>query len=61
MNPHLPMHGLVLLIANMFQDGLEEKITEAVVLAPRKASYFSDDDYSKRGSLLVMQGMLDSA
>ena len=54
------MHGPVLLIANMFQDGLEEQITEAVVLAPGKQSYFLDDNCSRWGSLLVMQGMLDS-
>ena len=50
-----------LLIADMFQDGLEEQITDAVVLAPKRQSYFLDDDGSKRGSLLMMWGMLDSA
>ena len=48
------------LIADMFQDGLEEQITEAVVLAPRQVILSLDDSHSKRGSLLMMQGMLDS-
>ena len=51
----------VLLIADMFLDGLEEYITEAVVLAPGVAILFLDDDCSKRGFLLVTQGMLHSA
>ena len=39
-SPHLPMHGLVLLIADMLEDGLEEWIREAVVLASREAILF---------------------
>ena len=56
-----PPHALSgSLIANMFQDGLEEWITEAVVLAPGEAVLFFDDDYSRKGFLLVMQRMFDS-
>ena len=49
------------LMTDIFQNGLEERITEAVVLAPRMQSYYLDDDHTKRGSLFVMQGILDSA
>ena len=50
-----------LLIADMFQDGLEEWITEAVVLVPVELILFLVNDHSKRVFTLVMQGMLDSA
>ena len=46
----------------MFQDGLEECITEAVDLAPGETIlFFVDDGHSKSGSLLMMQGMLNSS
>ena len=37
------------LIADMFQDGLEEWITEAAVLAPMEVILFLDENCSKRG------------
>ena len=48
------------LTANMFQDCLEEWITEAVVLAIGEVILCFDNDHLKRGFLLVTQGMLDS-
>ena len=48
------------LIADMFQDSLEEKITEAVVLVPREAVLILEDDHLERGSLWMKWGMLDS-
>ena len=48
------------LIADIFQDDLEEPITEAVVLAPGEAISFLDNDHSKRGSPWEYPGMLDS-
>ena len=44
----------------MFEDGLEERITEAVVLPPRETILFCGWWSFKGGSFLVMQEMLDS-
>ena len=45
-----------LLIADMFQDGLEEQITKAVVLASGRPSCSLKDDCTKRGSPIQVQG-----
>ena len=49
------------LIANIFQDGLEEWITKQWFWPLGRQSYFSDNDCSKRGFPRMMQGMLDLA
>ena len=49
------------LIADMFQDGLEEWITEAVVLAPGKAILFFGQWSLQEGFPWEIPGMLDSA
>ena len=61
-NEPLPSHAWSgLLIADMFQEGLEEWIIKTVVLAPGRQSYSLDDDHSKKGSPWEMPGMSDSA
>ena len=45
----------------MFQDGLKEKITEAVVLPQGRPSCSLEDNCTKRGSPLQVQGTLDAA
>ena len=44
------------LIADMFQESLEEWITEAVILAQGRQSYSLDDYHSKKGPPWEHQG-----
>ena len=46
-----------LLIADMFQESLEEQITQAVILAPREKSHSLEDNHSRKGSPWVMSEM----
>ena len=50
-----------LFIADMFQEGLEEWVTEAVVLAQGRQSYSLEDDHSRKGFPQETPGMSDSA
>ena len=49
MNPHLPIAWTGSLIADIFQEGLEERITEAVVLAPEETILFFGRQSLKEG------------
>ena len=49
------------LIANMFQDGLKEWITEPVVLEMGKPFHSLEEDLAKRVSSTPVQGIMDSA
>ena len=58
----LPPHAWTsLLIADMFQDGLKNELQKKWPLPLGRQPYSLLDNSSKRGYLLVMQGMLDSA
>ena len=53
-----PSHAWsALLIADMFQEGLEEQINRAVVLAPGEAILFLDNNPTRKGSPWEMPGM----
>ena len=53
-----PSHAWIgSLIVDMFQKGLEEHITKAVVLSPRRQSYSLDDDHARKASPWEMSGM----
>ena len=47
-----PLHAWSgLLIADMFQEGLKQQITEAVLLTPGRQSYSLDDNHTRKDSL----------